>query len=279
MNTPEVYTSLAVLLLIFVRWIGFFVQAPIWGSRHIAKPMLVASAAMLSMVVYPQVPITKSLILAGKRVMDLDVFTFVTLIISQFFVGVAIGYMSFIIMSAVQFGAELLDVQMGLSAASSFDPASHGAVNMIRRWAFYLAMIIYLLMNGHHLAMESMRYSFEVIPLSGVPITKRVVMDMIDKTFLIFTIGLQVAAPIVASLFITQVALGLLARVAPQMNVFMLSFPLNIAIGLTILSATVWDPIAGHSLLAERFRELFKEEHRWMNHMVRLLVPVHSGGG
>jgi len=278
-NTSEVYTALTVLLLTFVRWVGFFVQAPIWGSRHIPKPVLVASAFIFSVLLYSQVPVSKAVEMAGKRAMEMDMFPLATLILSQFVVGLALGYISFIIMSAVQFGAELLDVQMGLSAAASFDPASHGAVNMIRRWAFYLAMIIYLLMNVHHLAMDTMRYSFEVIPLSGVPITKRVVMDMVEKTFLIFTLGLQIAAPIVASLFITQVALGLLARVAPQMNVFMLSFPLNIAIGMTLLAATIWDPLAGHSLMAERFRELFKEEHRWMVHMVKLLVPVHSGGG
>lgn len=268
-NSAQIYTMWAIWLLTFVRMIGFFVQAPIWGSHHVNKPILAGTAAAISIVIYPTVPVTREMIDLGWRMADSQFAPLVFLIAAQVAVGLVIGYVAFIIMAAMQFGAEMLDVQMGLSVAASFDPASHGAVNMIRRWAFYLAMILYLLMDGHHRALEAMRYSFDVIPLSGVEFHRRWLEDVVIKTGGIFVLGLQLAAPIVASLFITQVALGLLARVAPQMNVFMLSFPLNIMIGLTLLAASLL-------LMRERLVQLFGENVHWMWHNIRLLIP-HAG--
>lgn len=270
MNSPQVYTIWAVFLLIFVRMVGFFVQAPIWGSHHIPKPVLVGTCAMLSIVMFPLVPVPKGIEALGDKLAHGDFAPLIFFIVMQFTVGLAIGYMSFIIMASVQFGAECLDVQMGLSVAASFDPASHGAVNMIRRWAFYLAMILYLLFNFHYKALEAMRFSYDVIPLDGINISQRLIYDLMLKTGYIFSIGLQIASPVVAALFITQVALGLLARVAPQMNVFMLSFPLNILIGLTLLGSMLL-------LLRDRLEVLFAEEVHWMFQTVRTLIPHTTG--
>lgn len=269
-NTTQFYTIWAVWLLIFVRMVGFFVQAPIWGSRHIPRNALSGTAAVFAVVLFPAVPVPKGMLTLGDRLMGGDVAPFISYIFTQFVVGLMIGYMSFLIMAAVQFGAEILDVQMGLSVAASFDPASHGSVNMIRRWAFYLAMVLYLLMNGHHKALEAMRYSYAVIPLDGISFSGKMLDDVIVKTGLIFTLGLQISAPVVASLFITQVALGLLARVAPQMNVFMLSFPLNIMIGLTLLSSSLL-------LLRERLGQLFDDNIHWMWTNIRYMIPHGSG--
>ncbi len=268
-NTSQFYTVWAVWLLIFVRMVGFFVQAPIWGSQHIPKPILVGIAAVFSIVMFPSVPVTRGMMELGPHLLNTDYVPFIGLIASQFAVGLVLGYVSYLIMAAVQFGAELLDVQMGLSVASSFDPSSHGSVNMIRRWAFYLAMILYLLLDGHYRALEAMKYSYQVIPLTGIPFTRQLDSDLLDRTGVIFTLGLQIASPIVASLFITQVALGLLARVAPQMNVFMLSFPLNIMIGLSLLASSLM-------LLRGRLGELFNDNIHWMYHTTRLMVP-HAG--
>lgn len=269
-NSPEFYTIWAVWLLIFVRMVGFFVQAPIWGSAHIPKPVLAATAAMISVVLFPHVPVPKGLETLGEHLAGGDFTPLAYFIAAQFTVGLVIGYMSYLIMAAVQFGAELLDVQMGLSVAASFDPASHGSVNMIRRWAFYLAMVLYLLMNGHYKALEAMKFSYQVIPLDGINFSYYMLEDLVLKTGLIFSLGLQIASPVVASLFITQVALGLLARVAPQMNVFMLSFPLNIMIGMTLLSSMLL-------LLRERLAQLFDDNIHWMWQNIRFLVPHTSG--
>ncbi|MBM3461340.1 MAG: flagellar biosynthetic protein FliR [Armatimonadetes bacterium] len=269
MNDPKLYTLMATWLLIFVRIIGYFVQAPIFGSHHVPKQVLAGFAALLAIVLYPIVPVPPEMFGIGAELHYTHYAALVPLIFSQFVVGLTIGYISFIIMAAVQFGAELLDVQMGLSVAASFDPGQ-GSVNMIRRMMFYIAMILYLLMNGHVKQLEALRYSFDVIPLTGVTITPRLIEMLAEKTGLIFTIGLQISAPVVAALFITQVGLGLLARVAPQMNVFMLSFPLNIMIGLSLLSASLL-------LFSERLGQLYDDQLYWMVRTIKLLAAGGAG--
>jgi len=161
------------------------------------------------------------------------------MILGQLAIGLVIGYISFIVMAIMQYAGEVLDTQMGLSVAASFDPASRGAVNMIRRFEFYLAMILYLIMDGHHQLLDALHKSFIAIPVSDFHMGDHLIWHLARTTGGIFEIGIQIAAPVLAALFITQVALGLLARVAPQMNVFMLSFPLNIAIGLGLLATSL----------------------------------------
>jgi len=265
-NSPQAYTLFVTWLLIYVRIIGFFVQAPIWGSHHVSKPVLSGIAAIFAMVMFPNVHIPRQLWVLGAELNATNMVQLVPYIVGSFVTGLVLGYISFLIMAALQFGAELLDVQMGLSVAASFDPGQ-GSVNMIRRFMFYLAMILYLLMNGHYMALMAIKKSFNIVPLGGVTMSHSLINFLMEKTGLIFVLGLQIASPIVAALFITQVALGLLARVAPQMNVFMLSFPLNIMIGLTLLAASL-------VMLRERLAMLYIDDVKWMYKAMQLLIPV-----
>lgn len=229
---PMALVLFGLFLLAFVRIVTFFVQAPIWGSHHINPPILVGTALAFTVLVYPSltVPAAFPTTLVG----------YMRLVFIQAGIGLVIGYVSFLVMASAQFAGEILDVQMGLSVAASFDPASHGAVNLIRRFKFYFAMILFLILDGHHQLISAVFASFRVIPLTGWNFNGALVHNLIGITGEIFVLGIQMAAPVLAALFITQVALGLLARVAPQMNVFMLSFPLNIMIGLTLLAASLY---------------------------------------
>lgn len=265
-NSPQTLTLFATWLLIYVRVLGFFVQAPIWGSHHVSKPVLAGFGAMLALTMYPNVTIPRQLWVLGAELNASNITTLVPYLAGSFVTGLVLGYISFLIMAALQYGAELLDVQMGLSVAASFDPGQ-GSVNMIRRFMFYLAMIIYLLMNGHYMALMALKKSFDVVPLGGVNVRHGLIMFLMERTGDIFVLGLQIASPIVAALFITQVALGLLARVAPQMNVFMLSFPLNIMIGLTLLAASL-------VMLRERLVILYIDDIKWMYKAMQLMMPV-----
>lgn len=226
MNDP-VLQLFGVALLAFTRLALIFVQAPIFGSDHITNTVLVGLAASITVALYPNLPVPSD--------MPTDLLPFFGAILTQACVGLVIGYTSFIVIAAAQFGGELLDIQMGLSSAASFDPASHGAINLIRKVKFYTAMELYLIVGGHHQLLAAIYKSYQVIPLTFFRIDENLAMNLLRLSSDLIVIGTQIAAPALAALFVTQCALGLLARVAPQMNIFMLSFPLNIAIGLILL--------------------------------------------
>jgi flagellar biosynthetic protein FliR len=227
----DVYIYFGVFMLCLVRVVTFFVQAPIWGSHHMPNQALVGIATLVTIVIYPTVPM--------PRDFPADIMGLAFAILTQAVVGLVIGFVSFLVMAAAQFAGEMIDIQTGLSTAASFDPASKGAVNLIRRLKFYMAMIIYLLLDGHHSLLRALQYSFTAIPLNEINISGSLVSELVRMVGVVFYAGLQIAAPAMAALFVTQVALGMLARVAPQMNVFMLSFPLNIAVGLMLVTVSL----------------------------------------
>jgi flagellar biosynthetic protein FliR len=225
------FTLWGTFLLVLARVTGFFVQAPIFGSHHIAKPVLAGIAILCSILIFPYVEVPsdfpESMLFLGY------------MLVGQFSIGAVIGFVAFIVMAIAQFAGEMLDIQMGLSVAASFDPASHGAVNLLRRLHFYIAMTLFLMLDGHHYMLRCVFKSFDLIPVTKVWISGALVNELIRLSGTVFYLGIQMAAPALAALFITQVALGMIARTAPQMNVFMLSFPLNIAIGLTLLGLSL----------------------------------------
>jgi flagellar biosynthetic protein FliR len=224
---PQVFIVFGMFLLVFARIVTLFVQAPVWGSHHMPMQILAGTAAVLSVIILPQLPVPSPF--------PYDIFHFGFLILLQCLVGLVLGFTSFLVLAAAQFAGELLDIQMGLSVAAAFDPASRGVVNLIRRFKFYFAMNVYLVLDGHHKLLEALHESFFVIPLTGIRYGGDVITELIHLTGRLFYIGVQIAAPVLAALFIVQVTLGLLSRVAPQMNVFMLSFPLNIAVGVLLM--------------------------------------------
>jgi flagellar biosynthetic protein FliR len=121
-------------------------------------------------------------------------------------------------------------------------------------------------MDGHHFLIRAVFRSYDLIPLSGVNFSQDVVPEMIRLCSQIFYLGIQIAAPSLAALFLTQVALGLLARVAPQMNVFMLSFPLNIAVGLTLLCSSMY-------ILLMTYHNLFLKNNDDVMRVIQMMVP------
>lgn len=226
----NVIKMLGTFLLIFTRIITFFIQAPIWGSKHFPKQILIGMAACLSVILYPSIPIPENF--------PDSMGNYVLAILSQILVGLIIGYIAYIVLAAVEFAGQMIDIQMGISIAASFDPALKGSSNMLRRFEFYLAMLLYLFMGWHHFLIKALFKTYEVIPLTGLNFSGKLILELIQVTAALIIIGLKIAGPVLAALFIIQVALGMLARAAPQMNVFMLSFPLNIFVGLAILKVT-----------------------------------------
>lgn len=224
----DFYTAFGVCLLAFVRIVLIFRQAPILGSNHMKNQIKIGLAATMAIVAFPNLPIPPDF--------PTEIRGFIMCILSQVVVGLAIGFVSYLVMAAAQFGGEMMDIQMGLSAAATMDPSSGGTSKLLMRLNFYIAMLLYLGTNSHHDFLRALYHSFEVIPVTKYNVNGHLIQLFIDHTEDIFLIGLQIAAPPLATLFITQIAMGLLARVAPQMNVFMLSFPVNIGVGMMMLS-------------------------------------------
>lgn len=227
-----IQTSFGFFLLVFVRVSGIFIMAPIFGSKNIPVHVKAGVAFTLSMILFP-------LIFQSDIHLPEKLFPYVSLLISELFVGWVIGFVCSLVFSAVQMAGQVLDTQVGFGMVNIMDPQSGQQVPLIGNFKYILALLVFLISNGHHLLLAALFNSFQMIPVTGVVFHGALTGLIVDMVWGIFSIALKISFPVLISLLLTDIALGILARTMPQMNIFVVGMPVKIIVGIFILSLTV----------------------------------------
>jgi len=246
--------------LVLARVFGIFIQGPVFQAHQITMRIRVGAAIVIAIALFPVLPMPAHL--------DVNLLQFFYLLIGNVIVGLMIGYTANLPILTLQFAGELLDIQLGLTIASSFDPMAGGTVNLIRRFELYLCIMTYLIINGHHYLFKALYRAFQVVPVTGFHFRGAVFREYTFLTSEMFKTALEISAPPLAALFITQMALGLVARASPQMNVFMLSFPVNLWVGLTLLAVTL-------PIIIQRLGPIFTSNYY---SLLKILLNLQPGG-
>lgn len=218
--------QLEVLLLIIARIAGIFIEAPILSSRSIPSTFKIFFALWLSFVLWFVIPVTDNLPTA------LPAFLFT--LISEVAVGFLIGFVCNLIFIAVQAAGEIMDMQMGLSVASALDPVFGAVISVIGRLTFFVALIIFITLDGHHLILSALQQSFTALPAGRIAnfSTFALADQLLGLGSLLWLTAIKIAAPVVLLIFISDFSFGIVSRVAPQVNVFMLGFEVKPVLGL-----------------------------------------------
>lgn len=215
-----------IFLLLFVRMLGLFVTAPIWSNRLIPVQMRIALAFGTSLIVVP---------LFREMPLPASLGALATLVVREILVGMVIGFVSALIMSAVQLAGQILDLNMGLSMVNLLDPMTNTQMPVIGNFMFILAILIFFTINGHHMLLQAVMDSYALVPVGEAVVTTTLAEALVDMGASLFLIGFKVAAPVLAALFLTTVALGVLNRAVPQMNVFVVGMPVQLGVGIFML--------------------------------------------
>ncbi len=223
--------NLFAFFLILARLAGLFSVAPIFSDRAIPQTMKLAMIVWISLLLWFVVPLPKVVFTSNIDLMLSLVF--------EFFLGFVIGFIPRIIFLGIQMAGSLMDMQMGLSVAATFDPSTGGQTTIMERLMFYLAIAIFFITNSHHLFLVSILESFKVIPLVKSISYPGLLEQVGQLAGEIFLTGLDLSLPILIIIFMMDFALGLLARLAPQVNVFSLGFQIKPILGLWIFLFTL----------------------------------------
>lgn len=216
------------LLLIFVRITAFFIAMPIFSHRTIPMMHRIGLAAFLAWIMSYTI---------HPPVLEID-FTYYLLIMKEALVGLLIGFIGYMIMSAIQVAGGFIDFQMGFSMANVIDPQSGVQSPLMGQYLYTIALLFLLSTDGHHLLLDGIFYSYRFIPIDGafIPFDHESLLEYVVKAFSqSFVIALQMSLPVVSSIFLVDVALGVLARTVPQLNVFVVGIPVKIIAGFLIL--------------------------------------------
>ncbi len=220
--------SVPAFLLIFMRVTAFFVTLPIFSYRNVPSQHKVGFSFFLTWIMYFTIDVP--VVLLNE--------TFYLLIIKEALVGLMVGFIAYLIISAIQVAGGFIDFQMGFAIANVVDPQTGAQSPLIGQYLYTFTLLFLLAVNGHHLLIDGVFYSYEVIPMEQlyVPFSNPEMMDYVLQTFnKMFVVAFQMAIPIVGCLFLVDVALGIIARTVPQLNVFVVGLPLKILVSFIVI--------------------------------------------
>ncbi|CEK15334.1 flagellar biosynthetic protein FliR [Chthonomonas calidirosea] len=214
-----------VLLLLLGRTAGVLIAAPIPGNRPLPPLATLGFSLCLSLALLSQIaprvgPIPPSLVLLAYFVAQNLVF------------GIMLGYIARFLFTAMEIAGSLSDSQMGLGFINLIDPFSELQSSLLSAFYNQLSLVLYLLLNGHLLLIAALATSFRLLPPDAPLLHSALGLAILPAIKTVFLIGLRLALPVIGVLFLADAALGFMARMAPQVNVFFVGLPAKLLIGI-----------------------------------------------
>jgi len=219
-------------LLVLLRMASLFAFAPVFSSPFVPTRVKAATVLGLSLCL-------TALGVAGEVPVPQSYGLLAALAAQEVLLGLLIGFVARLVFAAVQFGGQLIGFQMGLGIVSVLDPQFETQISVVSQFQYILAVLLFLAVGGEGVLLEVFARNLTTLPPGGMAVTGPLVAALVQLTGEVFSLGLRLAAPIVAALFASQVILGVFARSVPQMNMLILGFPLQIFVGFSVLGLSV----------------------------------------
>lgn len=217
--------------LVLGRIGGILAAIPLFGGKGVPTRVKAGLTLVMALTLYP--------VLRIKVALPDDSISLVVLVVCETLIGASLGLLSQMIFAAVEFCGQMVGMQMGLSIANMFDPTQGQQLSIMSVFQNLLAMLLFMATSAHHIFIRAMVQSYDVIPVGGWHVSGPLLEFFTGIIGNVFILGIKLAAPVMVALLATTVVLGVMARSFPQMNVFMVSMPLNIGIGFLILGMSL----------------------------------------
>ncbi len=220
-------SNLELFMLVFVRASALMYSLPVFGDRSVPVKVRIALGFLLTMVITPLLPAQS---LGGEHWL-----IYVGYALREGMVGLLLGFVARVLFWGVQYAGQIISFQMGFAVATVIDPEWGQSVTIISRFQNLVALMFLLAIDGHYMFLAAFKRSFDLVPVGHAALTGRLAELLISVTAGVFLIGVKIAAPVMLALLLTNVAMALVARTVPQMNIFIIAFPISIAVGFFVL--------------------------------------------
>jgi flagellar biosynthesis protein FliR len=231
LSSAELNIWIASFLWPLTRILGLLMVAPMFGNPSVPATVKIGLGAMLALVIAPAIP--------PLPAMDPMSFEGLLILVQQFIIGLAMGFAMRVVFAAVEMAGEVAGLTMGFGFATFFDPQTRGRSSAISQFLALLATMMFLAMNAHLALLAALTETFTSLPISATPLNGAGYMQIALLGGKVFSAGLQLSLPIIAALLITNIALGILTRAAPQLNLFGIGFPITLAVGFLVLTLSL----------------------------------------
>jgi flagellar biosynthetic protein FliR len=220
--------QILVFALILLRMLAFVISSAIFGSPSISTPVKVLLSITISVVLFPTV-----------RAANVD-YTLVSneiigLAIRELIVGLSLGFLTRLFFFAVTMTGDLVAISVGLSSAQLYNPmmGTHG--NTIDQFYSTIGTLIFLVINGHHMFLGGIAQSYELVPVASLSLKVGAFAEMAVYGQTVMMMAIKMCAPVLVTIFLANLAMGILGRAVPQINVLVTSMPVTIMLGMAVV--------------------------------------------
>jgi flagellar biosynthetic protein FliR len=240
------------------RILGLIMVAPVFGHSSVPRRVKIGLGVFIALIIAPTLPPMPDVGLGSWQGLFI--------LVQQLLIGMAMGFIMRIVFAAVEAAGEIVGLQMGLGFASFFDPQSAAQTLVISQFFNLLAALLFLAVNAHLLLLGILVESFRSLPISPQPLSAAGFYSVATYGSVVFSVGLQLALPLIAILLMTNLSLGILTRSAPQLNIFAIGFPITLGVGLIALDITL-------PYFTPQFEHMFRNGLEATTTIIRALRP------
>lgn len=230
-SEEQIMAWLSPVIWPFLRVLAMFTAAPVFSQRAIpmrykvGMALVIALGAQATFMDQPVIALNSPQALAA--------------VIQQVGVGLAIGFTARLIIAVLEMAGEAIGLQMGLNFASFFDPVSGAQLSAVSRFLVQVFTLFFVVVNGHIFVLLAVMQSFRVFPVDGSFIQAVAQMRIHEFGSVLFSSALWLALPMMGLLLFANLTMGIITRIAPQMNIFAVGFPITLTLGMVGLTATL----------------------------------------
>lgn len=230
-TSAQLSAWLALFIFPFTRILALIASSPVLGNKQIPVRVKIALALLLTVIIAPTLDAPPNVDVASAMGF--------AILLQQILAGFAIGFTIRLIFNAVEMCGELVGMQMGLGFASFYDPLNASFTPVVAQFLGIIATLAFLGMDGHLYMLEALADSFHTFPISTAVPHAAALHTLVAWGGNIFAHALQLSMPVIGALLITNLALAILTRSAPQLNIFQIGFPITLAVGFATLLLTI----------------------------------------
>lgn len=233
MNLPFLSADHAeAFILVLLRVSAIVVTIPVISEASVPARVKAALSILITLIIFPLV------LPKMPQTAQYHALILMYLMAGEVIIGLIIGFAARLILAGIQMAGDLIGFQMGLSIASVIDPMSSEQVSIITELQYLVAMLVFLMVDAHHIFFSAIIQSYSIINPLTFHFSGALMQSILSISKEMFVIAVKLAAPLMAVMLFTNVGLGIVARTVPQINIFIVGMPLQIAMGLIFLGLT-----------------------------------------
>lgn len=258
MNTliEAIVNKYELFLIVFVRCSGIFLISPFFSAQNVPSRFKVGLSLFLSIILTSTLQIS---------ILELET-PMIVLIFKELLVGAVIGFISYIFFSSFYVMGQIIDMNIGFGMVNVVDPQNRIQVPLMGNFYYILGFLLLLILDGHHVIINSIVDSYQFIPIGGFEISENITLFIVNLISRMFILGFKLSLPVVAIIFLLDLLLGILVRTIPQMNVFVVGLPLKIFIGMLIILVSI--PIF-NAITSNSYNKLVEDIYNFLRFFIK----------